>query len=195
MRRSCASVNKVLLDAIRRGASDIHFEPYEKMFRVRYRMDGVLQGDRAAPGAADRQDRRAHQGHGAPRHRRAARAAGRAHQDAAVQEPRHRFSRQHLPDALRREDRDAYSRSLAGHARHRRARLRAVPEGALSQAPRQAAGHDPGDRARPAAARPFRSTPGSTSSIARTRTSRPPRTRRKSICPASTRSTSTTRSV
>src|ERR1700727_2909770 len=35
--------NKVLLDAIRRGASDVHFEPYEKMFRVRLRMDGVLK--------------------------------------------------------------------------------------------------------------------------------------------------------
>jgi len=36
-------VNKVMLDAIRRGASDIHFEPYEKTYRVRYRMDGVLK--------------------------------------------------------------------------------------------------------------------------------------------------------
>lgn len=36
-------VNKVLLDAIKRGASDIHIEPYEKAFRVRYRIDGVLQ--------------------------------------------------------------------------------------------------------------------------------------------------------
>jgi type IV pilus assembly protein PilB len=36
-------VNKVLLDAIRRGASDIHFEPYEKTFRVRLRIDGVLR--------------------------------------------------------------------------------------------------------------------------------------------------------
>lgn len=35
-------VNNVLLDAIRRGASDIHIEPYEKSFRVRFRMDGVL---------------------------------------------------------------------------------------------------------------------------------------------------------
>ncbi len=35
-------VNKVLLDAIKRGASDIHFEPYEKFFRVRTRLDGVL---------------------------------------------------------------------------------------------------------------------------------------------------------
>ena len=36
-------VNKLMLDAIRRGASDIHFEPYEKMYRVRYRVDGVLK--------------------------------------------------------------------------------------------------------------------------------------------------------
>jgi type IV pilus assembly protein PilB len=36
-------VNKVMLDAIRRGASDIHFEPYEKIYRVRLRMDGVLR--------------------------------------------------------------------------------------------------------------------------------------------------------
>src|SRR6056297_378331 len=36
-------VNKVLLDAIKRGASDIHFEPYEKYFRVRTRQDGVLK--------------------------------------------------------------------------------------------------------------------------------------------------------
>jgi type IV pilus assembly protein PilB len=36
-------VNKLMLDAIRRGASDIHFEPYEKIYRVRYRMDGVLK--------------------------------------------------------------------------------------------------------------------------------------------------------
>src|ERR1700730_8118891 len=36
-------VNKVMLDAMRRGASDIHFEPYEKIYRVRLRMDGVLK--------------------------------------------------------------------------------------------------------------------------------------------------------
>ena len=35
-------VNKVLLDAIRKGASDIHFEPYEASYRIRYRLDGVL---------------------------------------------------------------------------------------------------------------------------------------------------------
>ncbi|MCK0107107.1 type IV-A pilus assembly ATPase PilB [Marinobacter sp. S0848L] len=36
-------VNKILLDAIRGGASDIHFEPYEKTYRVRYRTDGILK--------------------------------------------------------------------------------------------------------------------------------------------------------
>jgi type IV pilus assembly protein PilB len=36
-------INKLMLDAIRRGASDIHFEPYEKLYRVRFRMDGVLK--------------------------------------------------------------------------------------------------------------------------------------------------------
>lgn len=35
-------INKVLLDAIRKGASDIHFEPYEMSYRIRYRLDGVL---------------------------------------------------------------------------------------------------------------------------------------------------------
>ena len=35
-------INKVLLDAIKIGASDIHFEPYEKSYRIRFRTDGVL---------------------------------------------------------------------------------------------------------------------------------------------------------
>jgi type IV pilus assembly protein PilB len=35
-------VQKILLDAINGGASDIHFEPYEKFYRIRYRMDGIL---------------------------------------------------------------------------------------------------------------------------------------------------------
>ena len=36
-------INKILLDAIKKGASDIHFEPYEKTYRVRLRIDGVLR--------------------------------------------------------------------------------------------------------------------------------------------------------
>jgi type IV pilus assembly protein PilB len=41
-------VNKVLLDAIKKGASDIHFEPYEKTYRIRLRLDGYLK-ELAAP--------------------------------------------------------------------------------------------------------------------------------------------------
>lgn len=36
-------VNMVLIDAIRKGASDIHIEPYEKSYRIRFRIDGLLQ--------------------------------------------------------------------------------------------------------------------------------------------------------
>ena len=36
-------INKMLIDAIKLGASDIHFEPYEKSYRVRFRVDGILR--------------------------------------------------------------------------------------------------------------------------------------------------------
>ena len=42
-------VNKVLLDAIKKGASDIHFEPYEKNFRIRFRHDGMLHETASPP--------------------------------------------------------------------------------------------------------------------------------------------------
>src|SRR5690606_35887539 len=35
-------IQKILLDAINSGASDVHFEPYEKFYRIRYRTDGIL---------------------------------------------------------------------------------------------------------------------------------------------------------
>src|ERR1022692_1204319 len=41
--------NLVLTDAVKRGASDIHIEPYEKEYRVRFRIDGVLQNVMAPP--------------------------------------------------------------------------------------------------------------------------------------------------
>ena len=47
-------VNKVLLDAINTGASDIHFEPYEKSYRVRFRRDGILKEIATAPVALNR---------------------------------------------------------------------------------------------------------------------------------------------
>jgi len=42
-------VNGILIKAIKLGASDIHFEPYERIFRVRYRLDGVLRREMALP--------------------------------------------------------------------------------------------------------------------------------------------------
>jgi type IV pilus assembly protein PilB len=42
-------VNLVLTDAVKRGASDIHMEPYEKEFRVRFRIDGILQAIMTPP--------------------------------------------------------------------------------------------------------------------------------------------------
>jgi type IV pilus assembly protein PilB len=42
-------VNMILLNAIKKGASDIHIEPYEKKFRVRYRVDGVLAEEMSPP--------------------------------------------------------------------------------------------------------------------------------------------------
>jgi type IV pilus assembly protein PilB len=95
-------VNKIMLDAIRKNASDIHFEPYEKYYRIRLRVDGVLRE------VARDQARRAPESDVAARHRRAARAAGRPHQDAALEEPLDRLPRFELPDPVRREDRAAY---------------------------------------------------------------------------------------
>jgi type IV pilus assembly protein PilB len=42
-------INKVLIDGIRKGASDIHFEPYETSYRIRYRLDGVLMQAASPP--------------------------------------------------------------------------------------------------------------------------------------------------
>ncbi|MDT8408799.1 MAG: type IV-A pilus assembly ATPase PilB [Wenzhouxiangellaceae bacterium] len=42
-------VNKILIDAIRKDASDIHFEPYEDTYRIRFRMDGVLKTQMKPP--------------------------------------------------------------------------------------------------------------------------------------------------
>ncbi|MDP1773401.1 MAG: type IV-A pilus assembly ATPase PilB [Methylobacter sp.] len=42
-------VNKILLDSIKQGVSDIHIEPYEKTFRIRYRSDGILRQVAAPP--------------------------------------------------------------------------------------------------------------------------------------------------
>lgn len=42
-------INKIILEAVNSGASDLHFEPYEKMYRVRFRRDGILYVHAAPP--------------------------------------------------------------------------------------------------------------------------------------------------
>ena len=121
-------VNVILMSAISKGASDIHVEPYEKEYRVRYRIDGMLL-QRDEPAAQDaRRHHLAHQDHGQARHRREAPAAGRPHQDPLLgRRPaaRHRLPRLVPADALRREDRHASARSHQADARHDQAGLRA----------------------------------------------------------------------
>ena len=79
-------VNKILLDAIRQGASDIHFEPYEKIYRVRFRTDGILRevvkpprNPRATSGGTP-------EGDVADGYFGASRTSGRADSDEALQE-------------------------------------------------------------------------------------------------------------
>ncbi len=72
-------VNLVLTDAVKRGASDIHMEPYEKEFRVRFRIDGILQTHHVAAAEIERCHHLAREDHGEAGHQRKAPAAGRPH--------------------------------------------------------------------------------------------------------------------
>ena len=107
-------LQKVLMDAIQGGASDIHFEPYEKFYRIRFRVDG--------PGHQG-QARLAHQGHLPAGHLGEAGAAGRPDEAGHLQQPRHRLPGLHAAHAVRREDRDAYSGPLFREAGDRCAGL------------------------------------------------------------------------
>ena len=79
-------VNLVLTDAVKRGASDIHMEPYEKEFRVRFRIDGVLQTHHVAAAEVEGRHHLAREDHGEAGHQRKAPAARRPHhaEDAAL---------------------------------------------------------------------------------------------------------------
>ena len=94
-------VNLILTEAVKRGASDIHMEPYEKEYRVRFRMDGVLQSIMKPPLKAEGRHHFAPEDHGQARHQRKASAAGRPHhaedadrrQEEAARLPRQRLCR------------------------------------------------------------------------------------------------------
>jgi hypothetical protein len=121
-------VNKVLLDAIRSGASDIHFEPYEKSYRIRVRTDGILQRSCQTATQSGHPHSVAPEDHVADGHLRTPPAAGRPHQDEAVAHPRHRLPREYLADAVGREGGAANPRSGQRADGHRRAGLRGGAE-------------------------------------------------------------------
>ncbi len=74
-------VNAMIAQAVEKRASDIHIEPFEKEFRVRFRVDGVLLRPGAAAARAEGRHHLAREADGEAEHRRAPPAAGRPHQD------------------------------------------------------------------------------------------------------------------
>ena len=139
-------IQKILLDAIATGVSDIHFEPYEKFYRIRYRLDGVLK-EVAQPPLVIKDKM-------ASRIKVISKldiSEKRVPQDGRMklvrqQDALDRFSGQHAAHALRRKDRAAYSRFGRRQARHRSTRLRARPAGDVAQRHRPPVRHDPGHR-------------------------------------------------
>ena len=79
-------IQKVLIDAITAGASDIHFEPYEKYYRIRYRLDGILMEVAQPPLAIKDKVASRIKVISQARHLRKARAAGRADEARAVED-------------------------------------------------------------------------------------------------------------
>ena len=116
-------VNKVLVDAIKRGASDIHFEPYENNYRVRLRMDGILRAVAAPPvKLTPRISSRLKVMSGLDIAERRVPQDGRIKLNL-VEDQVHRLPRQHLSYAVRRKGCAAYSRWLGRKTRHRKTRL------------------------------------------------------------------------
>ena len=143
-------VNLVLTDAVKRGASDIHMEPYEKEFRVRFRIDGVLQSIMSPPlklkdaitsrvkimAKLDISEKRLPQDG-----RIMLKMSLGGTQEAA------RLPRQHAAHAVGRKDRHAVAGQRKPAPRHDQARLRAGVADQVreshSQALRHGAGHRP----------------------------------------------------
>ena len=132
-------VNAILLNAIQKGASDIHIEPYERKLRVRYRIDGVLVPEMEPPmrmknplvsrlkimSQMDIAERRL--------------APGWSHQAQDAEGARDGLPRQRAAHAVRREDGPPSPRQVQPAARHDEARLpiakpaRGLPSGPSDQ--------------------------------------------------------------
>ena len=170
-------VNKVLLDAIKRGASDVHFEPYEKIFRVRTRLDGVLSEVATPPvvlankvcarlKVMSRMDI----------------AERRVPQDGRI---KMRLSKNRAIDFRVNTCPTLFGEKIV---------LR-ILDPSSAKLGIEMLGYEDHQRARRVRVRRFRCTRASTFSIPKTATSRRRKTLRKSTCRASTRSTSIPRSA
>ena len=154
-------VNLMLMSAIQKGASDIHVEPYEKEFRVRFRIDGILYNVMAPPmkfrdAITSRVKIMAKLDIAEKRLPQDGRIKIRFADNGQTKEIDFRVS---VPaDALRREDRHASARQGQADARHDEARLRADLAQEARGRDREAVGASCSSPARPAAARPTRST-------------------------------------
>ena len=143
-------VNLMLMSAIQKGASDVHIEPYEKEFRVRFRIDGILYNVMAPPmkfrdAITSRIKIMAKLDIAEKRLPQDGRIKIRFAVDGATKEIDFRVS---CPaDALRREDRHASARQGQADARHDEARLRVRVVEQARGSDRQALGH--GARHRP----------------------------------------------
>lgn len=102
-------VTQLIIDAFKMKASDIHLEPMEKRYRVRYRIDGAAPRGRRTAEIHAGELHQPREDHGAARHHRETDSAGRSH-PGHRRRPRHRLARIVGADRSRRIDRHAYSR-------------------------------------------------------------------------------------
>ena len=153
-------VNVVLMSAISKGASDIHIEPYEKEYRIRYRIDGILYNIMSPPlkmrdAITSRIKIMAKLDIAEKRLPQDGRIKIRFSDNGADQG--HRLPRLVPADAVRREDRHAPARQGEADARHDQARVRARVADRSSRRRFTSRGAWCSSPARPAAARPTRS--------------------------------------
>ena len=143
-------MNLILTDAVKRGASDIHIEPYEKELRVRFRIDGILQTVMTPPlklndaitsrikimAKLDISEKRLPQdGRIMIKYRKDGKNQGT------------RLPRFHGPDAVRRKDRHAVAGQGKPAAGHDQAGIRAGVAGQIRARDSAAVRHGAGDRA------------------------------------------------
>ena len=139
-------INKILLDSIRRGASDLHFEPYEQKYRIRFRIDGVLHEVGSPPVTLSMRMAARLKVMSKLDIAEKTRATRWAYQVKAIEIEVYRFPSQYPTNVMGREDRYAYSRLLECDDGYRCSGLRARTETALHGRVGKAARHDLGHR-------------------------------------------------